>query len=1050
MLLSVLAIVLPAPAPAAAAGAGSTLLVSRPDGFGAVPPALDNNSSPGAVSADGRYVVFVSQADGLSPDANSRVQNVFLRDRQTQTTTLVSRSDGSSGTGVDADAAHPAIAVTASDGHVLVAFESTATNLSDHDTGPVANPHGLSEVWLRDVTAGTTTLVSRASGTAGAPADEPARDPAITDSNGGPLVAFDSQATNLGGTGVFLRTIDAHFTSQVSCPKSNCAVAGPSLSAEPDIRIVPADGTAECAPPLDQFSLPCVLVTFVTSDKSIFNATFGQVIVATAIAPIAQGLHPTPFLQWKFISGDLQGHAGDAPSTKPSFSSDGRAIAFVSRASNLGGTPPPGVQEAYVTVLDDNPKIVSTSSSGEAANQDVGSVALGGSVTNFAKPELRAVFETAATNLGGSGEQSYIRDVKASTTSLLNRAAGPEGAPGDGPSPTPPAISADGATAVFGASSSNLGDGQVGRFLGVHVRELSIPRQDVELVSRPSGAEPLRAAGSDESSFAPSRSVVSANGRFVAFESQSDSLSSLDDNRSTNVFVRDLLTGGTLLVSRATGAAGIAADADSSLAGISADGSRVAFTSSARDLSPDANGAPQTYVRDLVANTTTLASRPDGTTAPAAATGAIAAGISADGNVVVMTSRSPLDPAGGDGVVHVYVRDLSRQTTTLADRESGTAGAVPPIESHSPVIDADGGRVAWASTATLAGASSGGKEHIYLRDLNSGETELVSRADGPTGASADGASTQPAIDAAGDIVAFTSASPNLGASADSPQVFARDLARSQTELISRPVNGEPVLPTTAAAPSIDAAGDRISFVAVGAIEAPATPLFEAFVRDRGEQTTTLVSRADGVAGAPADAAVLASSISGSGDCIAFTGPFANLSDGFASSDFDSVHLRAARNTCPGAEPSSATATPQGPPGPAPAATPAIPAPVLSLLALSPRRMHLGGRKGGTTILFTLSRATPVTLRFELVTRGHRRGKRCTVKGRGKPCLLAATAGTLTVTGNAGRNRVRFAGRLHGRLLRVGSYRLTATPLLGRPQTAAFAVNPTARPKRTGR
>ena len=53
------------------AGAGSTQLVSRPDGLGPVAPALDNNSStPGALSTDGRYAVFVSDADGLATGLN--------------------------------------------------------------------------------------------------------------------------------------------------------------------------------------------------------------------------------------------------------------------------------------------------------------------------------------------------------------------------------------------------------------------------------------------------------------------------------------------------------------------------------------------------------------------------------------------------------------------------------------------------------------------------------------------------------------------------------------------------------------------------------------------------------------------------------------------------------------------------------------------------------------------------------------------------------------------------------------------------------------------
>ena len=1046
VLLAVLLALAAVTAPAAfGLGAGSTQLVSRADGLGPVPPALDNSSAtPGALSADGRFAVFVSDADGLAAGLNPRVQNVFVRDRQTGTTTLVSRSDGLDGVGVDSAARNPAVEVQASDGHVLVAFESAATNMTDHEIGAVANPNHLSEVWLRDVTAGTTTLVSRASGASGAPADESAQNPAIADSNGGPLVAFDSQATNLGGTGVFLRTVDAHVTAQVSCPRSDCSRPGPSLSSDPDIRVVPATSGAQCAA-ASPLSLPCVLVAFVTSDNSIVNVHTGQIMVAVAIAPIAKGLNATPFSDFFGISFDFNGRAGDAASAAPSFSGDGQAVAFLSRATNLGGTPPPGVAEAYVHLLGTTSStLVSKSTAGDAADEDVRSVALGGAVPSVVAPALRVVFQSAATNLGGTGNQSYVRDIKAAATpvatSLVNRAAGSDGAPGDGVSDSPPAISGDGTIAMFSTDSSNLGDGQVGRFVGVHVRRLSTPQQQVELVSRPSGVDQLVASGSDQSSIPPSGSVVSASGRFVAFDSQSDSLSPIDDNRSTNVFVRDLLTGQTVLVSRGTGANGVPAETDSSVAGISADGRRVAFTSAARNLSPDANGASQAYVRDLDANTTTLVSRLTGPAAMPPAAGAVAEGISSSGNAVVMTSTAPLDPAGAVGVTHVYVRDLAAQKTTLADRDSGPDGAVAAVPSQAPVIDGDGTRVAWVTTAALADAPNDGMQHVYVRDLRSSETTLVSRANGATGASADGNSTSPAIDSAGDVIAFASASPNLGAALTLPQVFARDLAAAGTELISRPVDGGPQLPASADSPSIDAAGDRISFLAFGAVETPPISDFEAFVRDRHDQTTTPVSRADGAGGALGDADTLGSSISASGDCIAFAGPFTNIGDGFASSDFSSVHLRTLRNTCPGAEPTGGPGTGTGTgtgTGGHPVST--TPPPALSALTLSPKRFRLRGKKTVTTIRYTLSQAARVTLRFERLATGHRRGKRCVASGHGKPCTIATTIGTLTINGRPGRNQLRFAGRLNSKALPVGGYRLTATPARGRPRATTFTV-----------
>ena len=81
---------------------------------------------------------------------------------------------------------------------MLVAFSTRATNLADHVTGPVQPPGGEELVWLRDVTAGTTTLVSRA-GAAGAPANRFAAQPSIDITLGGPVVAFISGASNLGG-----------------------------------------------------------------------------------------------------------------------------------------------------------------------------------------------------------------------------------------------------------------------------------------------------------------------------------------------------------------------------------------------------------------------------------------------------------------------------------------------------------------------------------------------------------------------------------------------------------------------------------------------------------------------------------------------------------------------------------------------------------------------------------------------------------------------------------------------------------------------------------
>src|SRR5947208_753541 len=80
--------------------------------------------------------------------------------------------------------------------------------------GPVANPDKDDQVWVRDVTAGTTTLASRAAKD-GAPGDGFSVDASLGVTLGGPVVAFETRAGNLGTGGsassgaVVLRTLDA-------------------------------------------------------------------------------------------------------------------------------------------------------------------------------------------------------------------------------------------------------------------------------------------------------------------------------------------------------------------------------------------------------------------------------------------------------------------------------------------------------------------------------------------------------------------------------------------------------------------------------------------------------------------------------------------------------------------------------------------------------------------------------------------------------------------------------------------------------------------------
>ncbi len=153
---------------------------SGPGGAGAAAA-----SSVPAISADGRHVAFQSDADNLSAEDADGVADVFVRNLRASTTTLVSRAGGAGGAGAAAASSAPAI----SDDGRHVAFHSDADNLSPEDAD------GVADIFVRDLRAGTTTLVSRAAGAGGAGGGDDSYGPTI--SADGRYVAFVSDADNL-------------------------------------------------------------------------------------------------------------------------------------------------------------------------------------------------------------------------------------------------------------------------------------------------------------------------------------------------------------------------------------------------------------------------------------------------------------------------------------------------------------------------------------------------------------------------------------------------------------------------------------------------------------------------------------------------------------------------------------------------------------------------------------------------------------------------------------------------------------------------------------
>lgn len=282
--------------------------------------------------------------------------------------------------------------------------------------------------------------------------------------------------------------------------------------------------------------------------------------------------------------------------------------------------------------------------------------------------------------------------------------------------------------------------------------------------------------------------------------------------------MRDLRTRTTTLVSRASGASGRGGDDHSSSPVLSAGGRYVAFTSRARNLVPGvADGRHHVYVRDLRRHRTTLVDAPLERGLEAAG---FVSSISADGRrVVFRSSATNLVAAPTVATTSIYLRDLRTSRTTLVSRADGPDGAPADSGSGGGAISADGRRVAFTSQAGNLSAAAGARISVFVRDVEAGTTTLASRADGPDGAGADGNSRDPDLSRDGRYVAFSSDAGNLsdadGAGSD---VFVRDLATGATRLASRAAgpNGSEH-PGPAHSPRLAAAGRVVFFASVGPV-----------------------------------------------------------------------------------------------------------------------------------------------------------------------------------------------------------------------------------------
>ena len=299
----------------------------------------------------------------------------------------------------------------------------------------------------------------------------------------------------------------------------------------------------------------------------------------------------------------------------------------------------------------------------------------------------------------------------------------------------------------------------------------------------------VSADGSSGGDSESSRGRISADGHYVAFFSRAANLVTDDTNGTTQIYVRDMQTGETVLAS--TDSNGAAGDAVSFNPAISADGSLVAFVSSASNLiAEDTGGKSQVYLHNFISGETTLMSANLSGNPQNQNTVSAAIGMSDDGRYIVFSSNATDLVANDSGQEDVFVRDTVNNTTVRVSVDSDGNQGNQESGDYMTAISADGRYVAFSSyTSNLVPGTNGG---IYVHDLVTGLTTIASIATDGTlpDQLTDGYGVS--ISADGRFVTFDSFADNLVADDTNAQTdsFVHDMRTGITTRISANAAGE--------------------------------------------------------------------------------------------------------------------------------------------------------------------------------------------------------------------------------------------------------------------
>lgn len=324
------------------------------------------------------------------------------------------------------------------------------------------------------------------------------------------------------------------------------------------------------------------------------------------------------------VSVSSSGDQGNGSSYEAAMSLDGRFVAFTSTADTLVPGDTNGVPDVFVRDRQTASTMrVSISSSGTEANTSVSRAFVaerGSRLVSMSANGRYVLFRSVASNLVSDDTNEaadvFVRDVRTRKTIRVNVSSSEGQANGDTRHPVGIPqwnVSDDGRFAFFNSDASNLVANDTNASEDIFVRDIVRGVTQRVSISSTGGEAEFGVGDRDQTATIPNylanASVVptpssalsyaaTPNGRYVVFSSDSTDLVPGDNNDLTDIFLRDLGTGTTTLVSIAT--TGEQGNGPSNVPVLSADGSFVAFDSSADNLVPgDENGSEDIFVFEV-------------------------------------------------------------------------------------------------------------------------------------------------------------------------------------------------------------------------------------------------------------------------------------------------------------------------------------------------------------------------------------------------------------------------------------------------------------------